>query len=162
MSQTAYASLIKAFLALSAPDEPAVTEDPGALQMTVDGHTCTVFPAAADGRLVLQAPVLELAELDPASLGAANRFLHGLNWASAVGTGIMAMIDDEDRVLVCSVHEIVTLDAPQLSERMAELLDAAAVLKGVLKDLNGQAASSPTSLSAFGTGRGPAGDIQLV
>lgn len=135
MPSALYASLIKAFVALSAPDQPALTEDPGALQFTVGEHTCTVF-ALEDGRqLVIQSDVMGLVDLGPDRACPALRMLHGLNWASSSRTGIVALVDESDRVLVSKTLEIRLLDAPQMAERMAALLDSASSLRELLKAL---------------------------
>lgn len=162
MSHDPYASLIKAFVALVVPDQPPLTEAPGTLQMTVDEQPCTVFPVDPGSRVALQAEVLELSALGAGDLSAALRLLHGLNWATAVGSGIMILIDDRDRVLVSSVHEIIALDASRLSERMADLLAAASSLKAVLEDLKGARPSAGASMDFRPPDPGPLGNVQLV
>ena len=135
MASTLYASLIKRFLALSAPDQPALAEEPGALQFTVGEHTCTVLALEGGHQLVMQCEVMGLADLGSERMAPALRMLHGLNWAAASRTGIVALVDERDRVLVSKTLEIRTLDAHQLADRMAVLLDSAASLGDLLKAL---------------------------
>lgn len=135
MSNSPYVSLIKSFLALNAPGQPALTEEPGALQFTVGEHTCTVFSLEGGDLLVMQCEVMALADLGPERSPPALRLLHGLNWASASRSGIVALVDERDRVLVSKTLEIRTLDAHQLADRMAVLLDSAATLGDLLKAL---------------------------
>jgi|LauGreDrversion4_2_1035121.scaffolds.fasta_scaffold239708_1 hypothetical protein len=133
MARNLYHSLIRSFLATSAPDQPPLTEDPGALQFTVGGLTCTVYPLEGGQQLVMQCPVTTLAEVGPQNVASVLRLLHGLNWASRDSTGVVAMVDQEDRVLVSKTLEIRLIDAHQLEERTASLLEAASHLATMLK-----------------------------
>ena len=133
MAHTLYHSLIRNFLAASAPDQPPLTEEPGALQFTVEALTCTVYPLEGGQQLVMQCPVTTLAEVGPQNVASVLRLLHGLNWASRDSTGVVAMVDQEDRVLVSKTLEIRLIDAHQLEERTASLLEAASHLATMLK-----------------------------
>ena len=133
MADTLYASLVRAFLAASAPDQPAPSDEPGALQFRVDDRTCTVFALEGDHQLVMQAEAMGLAELSPEGAASAMRLLHGLNWAARESTGIVAMLDPNEQLLVSKTLEIRQLDAQSLGAEMAALLEAAASLGNVLK-----------------------------
>lgn len=131
----AYASLIRAFLTLSAPDQATVSQEPGALQFTVNDQTCTVIPLDDGARLVLQARAQDLGGWPRGRVAAAHQLLHGLNWAMAVRTGIMALVDDRQQVLVSRLLDTASLDAPALAEHIAQLLESAPRLRAVLDDL---------------------------
>jgi hypothetical protein len=133
MAETLYASLVHAFLAASAPDQAPPTDEPGALQFQVDDHTCTVFALEGDRQLVMQAEVMGLGGLSAESAASALRLLHGLNWAARESTGIVAMIDPDEQLLVSKTLEMRQLDADSLGAEMAALLEAAASLGTVLK-----------------------------
>lgn len=153
MIQTLYHSLICDFLAVSAPDQPLPTEDPGALQFTVEAVTCTVYPLEGGQQLVMQCPVTTLAEVGPQNAASALRLLHGLNWASRDSAGIVALVDQEDRVLVSKTLEIRLIDAHRLEEWMARLLDAASHLATVLKASDPPGESAPRRSDPIHHGR---------
>lgn len=133
MPNSQYVSLIKSFLALNAPGQPALTEEPGALQFTVGELTCTVFSLEGSDLLVMQCEVMALADLGPERSPPALRLLHGLNWASAIRSGIVTLVDDRDRVLVSQTSDIRQMNAHQLAEQMAVLLESAASLGSTLR-----------------------------
>lgn len=133
MARNLYHSLIRSFLATSAPDQPPLTEEPGALQFTVEALTCTVYPLEGGQQLVMLCPVTTLAEVGPQRAASVLRLLHGLNWVSWESTGIVALIDQEDCVLVSKTLDIRLVDAHQLEEQMASLLEAASHLTTMLK-----------------------------
>lgn len=133
MADTLYASLVRAFLASIMPGQPPLADDPGALQFQVEDHTCTVFALEGDRRLVMQADVLGMGELDPERSASALKLLHGLNWAARESTGIVAMVNPDDQVLVSKTLEMRQLNAQSLGAEMAALLEAAAHLGTALK-----------------------------
>lgn len=133
MPRNLYASLIRNFVATCAPGQPKLTGDPGAMQFTVGAFICTIYPLDEGRRLVMECPVIGLADLDPDARPPALRLLHGLNWAARISTGIVAMVDQDGCVLVSKTLETRQLDSHQLEERMATLLDAASTLGTMLK-----------------------------
>lgn len=133
MAPSLYSSLVRAFLAASAPGQPTPTDDPGALQFQVDDHTCTVFALEGDRQLVMQAEVMGLGELSPAGSASAVKLLHGLNWAARESTGIVAMIDPREKVVVSKTLEMRQLNAQSMGSEIAALLSAAVNLGTVLK-----------------------------
>lgn len=134
MTSTAYAALIRAFLAASAPGT-APPENLGPMEFAADGITCAVFPLEGERQLMIQALVMDLGALDHKRAQDAMRLLHGLNWLARHTTGVIAMVDGQDRVQVSKTLEIGSLEAARLGEEMAVVMEAAAGLAGLLQAL---------------------------
>lgn len=108
-------------------ETPPPLDDLEFLSLEHDDRSCRVFPHEIDDVLIVEVEVLHIQKqnLGQESVSKAALFLHRINNAARFSNQIMAVITDDDTLLVSKVLPAQLATGESLSAELAMLVDAA-------------------------------------
>jgi Tir chaperone protein (CesT) family len=123
-----FGALVHEFLkAVGMTETPPPLDDLEFLSLEHDGRSCRVFPHETDDLLILEVEVLHIPvqNLGQESVNKAALFLHKINNAARFSNQIIAVITDDDALLVSKILPAQLATGESLCAELAMLVDAA-------------------------------------